>query len=489
MAEQKFDITAEHPAYEAFECAWELMRDAFDGEDAIKTKKEKYLPMKSGTAAIKNSAVKEQSYKAYRDRAEFPELVAPTVRGAVGVMLKRPAVIELPASMEYLREKATLDGLPLEELHRRIAVELMLMGRYGLLPGMTAAGNAYIAGYVTESIKNWDNDADGTLNYLVLDECAPQRDRATNKWSEVEKYRECYLNDAGQYVSREWAKNAKGEWQPGEETPATVPGQKPLTILPFTFIGTTDLTDKPDDVPLYGLGKLSVRIYRMDADYVFALHMTAEPTPVVTGYSDPEGALANGTAPASIGSSTIWILPQGGDAKFLEFTGAGISAQQKAIGDALNRAVAYGAQILTDTQRTAESGDAIRLRLGNQTSLLHLIALTSARGLEKALRDIAVWLGEDPNQVTVTPNLEFFDEPLTSNDLNALVAGWQSGAYSYETMFDRFKRGGLVPADRTADEEQEKMAAEPLPEMVAPVTASTQASASQTSQLGVPDGP
>ncbi|MCB1116082.1 MAG: DUF4055 domain-containing protein, partial [Chlamydiia bacterium] len=162
------------------------------------------------------------------------------------------------------------------------------------------------------------------------------------------------------------------------------------------------------------------------------------------------------------GSSTLWVLPQGGDAKFLEFTGAGIEAQKTAIDDALERAVMFGAQALANTSRAAESGDAIQLRLGNQYSLLHLIAINSAAGLEKALRNIAIWLGEDPEQVKVKPNLEFFDKPLDAQTLTALVQGWQNGAYSYATLFDRLKRGRVVPDDRTEDDERKLITDDPL---------------------------
>src|SRR5690606_34909797 len=106
------------------------------------------------------------------------------------------------------------------------------------------------------------------------------------------------------------------------------------------------------------------------------------------------------------------------------------------------------------------SGEAIKLRLGNQTSTLKSIAMTAAAGLERALRNLAVWLGEDPAKVEVKPNLDFFEHLLSSNDITALVAGWQAGAYSKQTLFDRFKKGELIPAERTFEEEEERIAAE-----------------------------
>jgi len=441
-----FDITIRHPSYLKYAQSWQLMRDAFDGEDEVKARGEIYLPMKSGTKAITNLDVRKAAYASYRDRAEFPELVSPTVRGAVGVMLGDAAEIKLSPRLEVLRERATPDGLTLDGLHRRIAMEVMTMGRYGLLPGIDANGNPHLAGYCTEAVTNWDGP-----NYVVLCETQDVRDPTTNKWAKVEKYRECYVSESGTYAAREWVKNESGSWVSAEAIEAATPKRSAVGV-PFVFIDTNDLTTEPDDVPLYGLAKIAVRVYRLDADYTFALHMTSEPTPVAIGFDDPASAVKNGTAPTTIGAGKLWILPKDGDAKYLEFSGPGLEAQKSAINDSLNRARTFGAQLLSDA-KTAESGDALKLRLGSQTATLKTIAMNTAAGLEKALRNLASWVGDDPEKCVVTPNLDFFDKSLTAQEIDAIVRGWQAGAYSWRTTFDRLKLGGVVPDDRTSDDE------------------------------------
>src|SRR5690606_21067133 len=140
----------------------------------------------------------------YKSRAEFPDLVALTVRGAVGTILDQAAEIELPSELEPLREKATRDGLTLDALHRRIATELMTTGRYGILPGIDDAGSPYLAGYVAEAIINWDVDENQTADFVVLDETGSVRNRDTNEWEQVEQFRECYV-EGGQYRARVWS--------------------------------------------------------------------------------------------------------------------------------------------------------------------------------------------------------------------------------------------------------------------------------------------
>lgn len=454
-----FQIDVKHPLYLEFIESWGLMRDCFAGEDQVKASGETYLPMKSGMLAMADASKRLAAYNGYKLRAEFPELVAPTIRGSVGLIHDKPSTVELPSALEHMRRKATRDGLTLEGLHRRITFELMTVGRYGLLAGVDAAGSTYIAGYTAETIINWDA-TDGATDYIVLDESGLVRDRATNQWTPEKRFRECFVEN-GVPQSREWIEGGAA-MVAGDPVRWEGRAQAKLDGLPFVFIDTIDLTADPDDVPLYGLAKLALRIYRLDADYTMSLHMTSEPTPYVAGNFDREDP--NRKPPTTIGASALWVLPEGARAEFLEFTGPGLASQEKAIGDALQRAVMFGAQVLTDTSRAAESGHALRLRLGNQYSIIKSIAMNAAAGLERALRHAAVIAGADPEKVKVVPDLDFIDRTLTAQDIGGLVAGWQAGAYSKRTLFENLQRGEIIPAVRTFEDEEEMIADDPLPE-------------------------
>lgn len=449
------DITIRHPQYDAFAESWRQVRDANAGEDDIKQAGERYLPMKSGQAAIKDPAKRAAAYNAYKTRAEFPEIVAPTIRGAVGVMLSKPATIDLPPQMEHLRERATLDGLTLDALHRRIAMEVMATGRYGLLPGLHD-GVPYLSGYVAESIINWDSTA-GALDFLVLDESGPVRDRATGQWSEVDRYRECLL-DGGAFIARVWTEGASG-WSTEEEPRALTPRKTALDSLPFVFIGSLDLTPAPDDVPLYGLAKLAVRAYRVDADRMAAIHLTCEGTPWVNGFNDAAQAAKDGLLPQGLGASALWVLPENATAGALEFSASGVQPAKDAFDDALERAAQFGAQIIQQGS-AAESGEALKLRAASQTATLTTIAQTTAAGLEKALRNIAVWIGADPKAVIVTPNLDFFDRRLTTEEARAVWDGWIAGVYDWRTAVEKLKDGGWLKEDADPDEIEARLNAE-----------------------------
>lgn len=454
------NIKTHHPDYEDFVDSWRIMRDTTDGEDTVKDKGQVYLPMKSAVKAMTDVNLQASTYLSYQTRAEFPELVSPTIIGSGGLITDQAAGIELPAQMEYLLENCDGAGSTLEVFHKKIVTEVLTTGRYGVLPGPLESGEFVLTGYETERIINWDSDAQGRVNFVVLDETDQKRDPVSNVWSIQEAFLELSIDEAGNYV----AFRSDGSTVEGEPIVAMKPDRTPMKAVPFVFINTLGLQAKPDDVPLYGLAKISLRIYRLDADYMQGLHMTSEPTPYVTGFDDAKGAIERGEVPKTIGAASLWILPKNATADFLEFSGPGLEAQSKAITASLERATLFGAQVLSEkTTPGSESGKSREMRMRGQQSLLRNIAKTTAAGLESALRNIAVWMGLDPKKVVVRPFLDFVDFTMSAQELSALVAGWQSGAYSKRTLFENMQRADMIPKERTFEDEEELITTEGTP--------------------------
>lgn len=442
-----FNPDAHHPDYDAWAPSWILMRDAYDGEEAVKDKGEAYLPRPSG---MKFAPDPDAAYDAYKTRAQYPDIVGPTVRGMAGVMHGKPSTYEIPSGLDAVTERATLDGLTLDALHRRVTREVLKVGRYGLLIDLASDGTPYVATYTAEAVINWDVDEEYRLSFVVLDESGWERNPDTGKWGKVERWRILELVE-GVYQSRVVTRGAvMAEEEPVEPTMRA--GQR-LNFIPFVFVDTNDLTPEPDEVPLLGLARIATAVYRMDADYRNALFMTGQATPVRIG-ADPD------TAPMGIGPNVVWDIPLGGDAKFMEFTGAGVDAQRQCIIDDLNRAVQIGAKLLSDQADGQESGEARKLRYASETATLTSIAQNVANGLEKALRFAAMWIGADPDQVVITPNLDFIEAGLTPQQIDSLVRGWQAGAISRLSLFENLQRGEIVAQDRTYEEEVEAIESE-----------------------------
>jgi hypothetical protein len=62
---------------------------------------------------------------------------------------------------------------------------------------------------------------------------------------------------------------------------------------------------------------------------------------------------------------------------------------------------------------------------------------------------------------------------MSSQDLQAIVAAWQAGALSKDTMFELFRKGEILPDGRTNQDEEQLIKADTKTEPVRPNTNST----------------
>ncbi|MEJ8571256.1 DUF4055 domain-containing protein [Microbaculum marinum] len=422
-----FKPDSRHPTYVKWLPTWQKMRDCYDGDDAIREKKTDYLPMPSGMMAAPDP---DRFYLAYQTRAQIPELMEPAVRGMTGVIHRKPSQYKLPSGIKGLEEKATKDRQTLAGFHARITREVFKVGRVGILADAPKdGGEVYLTNYTAESIIDWDEDEDGNLNYLVLDESAQRRNPEKGEWEDVGRWRVLELIE-GIYTQTIY-EQAQGASEPitvdAPITPADSKGAA-LSEIPFVCVGANEIGIDPDEAPLEGVAKAQLSIFRLDADRRHSLYLTSQPTPVCIGVDDED------KVPKYFGSSVVWNLPQGGDAKMLEFSGNGVAAIKQAIDDDFERAVAAGARlIVTDRQGGVESGEA----------------------LERVLRYAEMMTGGDGKQAVVTPNTDFVEAKLTPDDVTKLVKGWLDGGYSKLTLFENLQTGGIIPEERTfADEEE-----------------------------------
>ncbi|MQX25027.1 DUF4055 domain-containing protein [Sinorhizobium meliloti] len=432
-------VDTKHPLWTARAPEWTLMRDTAGGENEVKAAGITYLPQPSGFKAQADGG--RALYDAYQTRAQFPEIVLPTIHGMVGVIHRTEAQIEMPEAMKPLWEKATKDGLPLEALHRRITAELLTTGRYALLADAATEGSdlPWLAGYSAESLINWSDDR----TMFVLDESGLRRDGF--RWEQQQRFRVLEMKE-GSYTVQTYTGT---ERTPGDEVIPAGRGNTKLTEIPFVVIGARDLSLAPELPPLLGVARSAIALYQLSADYRWQLFMTGQETLVVI----------NGDPPSAVGAGAVIAIKQGDnagtpDVKYVGPAGTGIDAHRIAILDERQNAAQSGARLFNSAEtKTAESGDALRIRFAAETATLTSIALASAQGLEKALRHIAVMIGQSPDAVTVKPNLSFIDSTLTPEQAASLVSLWQNGAIAYETLYENLQRGEIASAERDFEAE------------------------------------
>lgn len=428
-------IDSTNPLYDLVLPDWIVMNDTYLGQRHIKGENEKYLPATSGMKedGLNTNQPGRAAYDAYKARAVFPDFVRDAVAAMIGVMHHKPPVITLPESMEAMRETATLQGESLEMLLRRINQLQLINGRLGLLldveDGAPVGALPYIATYGAVSVINWD---DGTrndpvlqnLNLVVLDESEEVR-QTDFTWEFKKRHRVLILGDVeANEAMDESAVYRVGEFEDSaafSEDKLVTPslGGRELNEIPFVFINTKDVVPQPDIPPLLGLADLSLTIYRGEADYRQSLFMQGQDTLVVTG----------GTADGyRTGANAVIELVMGATASFIGVESAGLEEQRKALENDRTMAGRKGGQLLDSVSREAESGEALKVRVSARTATLNQIALAGAFGLQTILRIAARWIGANPEEVTVTPNLDFVDDELLGRTLVEYMTAKSLGA-------------------------------------------------------------
>lgn len=454
-------VDSKHPLFVEFDQDWLQLRDTYRGERIVKERGFPYLPPTAGMVddGITNTnAPGFRAYVAYRMRARFPELVKEAVEAMVGVMHHKPPSIELPAKLEPLREKATLRNESLDMLLRRINEEQLITGRLGMLLEIPEAAGVplpFVALYRAENMINWDEgERDETelesLNLVVIDESEDERIGGFN-WKHVQKHRVLILGDPienepqGEGVYRVGVFRDRANFSEADLLTPSIAGVT-MGRIPFVFVNTKDIVPTPDEAPLLGLSNLTLTIYRGEADYRQALFMQGQDTLVTIG-----STLDDGTE-RRIGAGAEIPLPQGGDAKFIGVDSQGLPEMRAALENDYTAGNQKAGALLEAVSRAAESGEALRVRVAARTASLNQIALAGAFGLQELLRMAAEWVGANPDEVVVEPNLDFVADIMPGTELTAIMTAKGLGApISLQSIHELEAERGLT--QKTWEEE------------------------------------
>jgi hypothetical protein len=425
-------INSLHPEYVKFSGKWQRCRDAYDGQDAIKSRGTVYLPRLSKQT--------QQDYAAYKERALFFSITNKTIGALVGMTMLRTPSITMPESMSsyYVDDQ----GVQFYEILASTVSENLLMGRIGLLVDRPVdGGDPKIVRYATESIINWDVDDAGVPQLVMLSEkiLVSGEDKYLKK--EELQYRELKLEN-GVYTQQVY--NAK--LQP--VGPPIIPTNTGIQMdyIPFYVVTPYGISFDIEKPPMLDLVDINISHYRTSADLEHGRHFTALPTPVVSG--------GDATSELRVGSQTAWILPDpSARAMYLEFTGQGLQSLEKALVEKQGQLASMSARMIDNSRRGSEAPDTVRLRYASETASLTMVVRATEAALTKAYQTIAVMLGEDPTEVKILLNKELLDVRMTGTELLNMVKSYIEGGMSAETLVFNMRRGDVLAVERSDEEE------------------------------------
>lgn len=466
-------VNTTHPEYDQRIKQWKRCRHAVAGEDAIKNETTTYLPKLSGHT--------DREYTAYLKRAVWYNATARTVDGLTGLIFRKPLAIDAPDTLRDIFDDVTTDGLSLQEFAEIVTEEAIVVGRGGILvdyPHVDATDDEtqaeveqrgdrpYLTHYNAESITNWQTGRISNRTVLTMVVLKERYEVREDEFaSELkEQYRVLRLDDRGVYIQQIWRK-IKGEtdnrerWQNvGETTPLM--RDAPLDFIPFYFFGPRDASPNISKSPILDLASLNVSHYRTMADLENGAHWTGVPTPVFVGDFVTEGD--DEVTEVKLGSTEGIHLAAGGDAKFLEFSGSGLTTLESRAKAKEEYMAVLGARILAQEKRMAEAAETASIHRAGENSVLASIANAIGKVLTRAINMLIEWSGASA-EVSIELNTDFLPHEMDPKMLQVLLSAWQQGAMAFDDLVEQLKKGEILRSERTAEEIRQDHTDEPTP--------------------------
>lgn len=466
-----------HPEYDRMIDRWLRCRDVTSGQDAVHFAADRYLPK------LKDQTMTD--YTAYVMRATFYNATWRTVAGLVGMLFRQPPKIEAPEQVKVYFDDITMSGTPLHLFAQSVCEEALKLGRLGVLvdypemaPGqqsITAARAAAMnlrptmQSYKAEDIIYWKTERVNNKTVLTqvrIRECA--QIPGDDEWSEKEEERYRVLDlvltseDDGTVTPRyrvrifkledTGVKGVTKDVQIGGDLYPLKRG-KALDYIPFIFIGVDDVTPEVDDPPLIDLVNVNLSHYRSTADYEHGCHFTGLPTLFLKGFKqdNPNEKIYIGSQAAIVTSAPD------ADGKFIEFTGQGLQALKENITAKEGQMAILGARMLEPQKKGVQTAETESIHRKGEESMLAGAAQAISLALSIALAWFSDWAGA-AGKATLELNRDFYPAPMTPQEVTALVAAWQSGAISKESLFENLQQGEIISQDVTFEEEETRIA-------------------------------
>lgn len=413
---------------------YRVVRDCYQGQDAIKAGETAYLP--------RLKAQSDEDYQAYLFRALFFPITGKTATTLVGLASHKPPEVMHPVELDiYFKDSE--GSYQFTEFYVSVLLEIVLMGRYGVLldaPYGATAQKLIISPYLAENIVRFEPDDNGNME-LLLRECYYEKIEGT-KYETKEKirYRHCFIQNG---VYSQELLNDNLEPLTAVITPNFM--GKTINYLPFIPFGASGVHYNCDRPPMYDLATINISHYLSSADLEWGRHIVGLPTPVVSG--------VDSSTVLKIGGTSAWILPDPqAKAAYLEFQGQGLGSLEKALEEKVALMATASARLVDNSTRGSEAAETVRLRyMSEAASLVHIITAVE-NGLNMMYNMVAKLHGTAEN-VKVSFSREILGIGLTFKDLQVLFEAYLNGAVSKETLLYNMRRLEAVDPKRTDEEE------------------------------------
>ena len=439
----KDDPSVPDPAYWAQTLAWEPVRACLEGTAYLRANAARYLPQQPMEL--------DDSWRGRVSRSVFSPYFQRVVRTAVGLVLRKPVVLDGGDEGYWDEWRADCDrqGTDLDEFIRN---QLYLSVAYGhcswlvdfpdnrQIKTLRDQYQADLKPYFVEvdpwSIIGWRQDPRKDLGKLQQVRMKEVVSVPKGRFGNEYKQRVRVMEPDHWEV---WERQDEGPvtWVMIEDGPISV-GEIPLVTTYTGKMGT--LFSKP---PMTEVAQLNLTHYQRHADLIQALHVAAQPLLILKGWDDQSD-------PVGLSVNNALVMPPEGDAKYVEPASSAFDAQRNELEALVEEMKTLGLAVLTQQKNSAESGLSKSLDRLDANSMLAVISKDLESTLQKAMDMAAAYAGVQAPTVAI--DRDYNVEPLEGQGITAINSIFTSGLIDQQTALELLKRGEILSDDMDVEE-------------------------------------
>jgi len=439
---------------------WQMVDHLTHGTHAMRLAGKSYLPQEPREP--------EEAYKNRLARSVLTPLYEDTIRKMVGKIMKQPVILEedVPVAISRYEDDIDAGGTDINEWTRRIAYWALNHGvtyilvdspniqrlqqdgreisradvnRGTLRPYAVHVKAPQILGWKTEVIDGQIVLTQARI-LMITEEDIPGNEFGQQEIERIHVWeigrRRIYRKDVDE--------NGNEEWILEEDNVVD------LLVIPLVPVYGEHVDFMKGEPPMLEIAHLNVTHWQSDSDQRHILHVARVPILFGSGLGDPD----RGDFEIQIGANTMTRGPQGSDMKYVEHSGAGISAGANDLEVLEHRIAKLGLNMILKRPTGDVTATARALDQSEADSPLGMFARHIEKQLEAMLDLFAMILnlGEDAGG-SVTVYKDFSITMRDGEDIKALADMRAARDISQVTYWDELKRRNLLSDDFDADNE------------------------------------
>lgn len=459
--QKTFPVMTTYPEYSFLSTRWSVCREVIAGEDIVKSKGEKYLPM--ATLKCRDESIRR--YEAYKMRTPFTPFTYMAYQVQHAMVFRRTPTVVCSDDFRNSGLLSNVDGRgnSLYQFSSNAFDDLIKTGFGGCLLDLPKAQQGltvydaekqgirpYLTYYPAENIINKIFDNSSGISRLKLVVLKEKVNVYRDEFVLVERvrYRVLAINDDGFYEQRIWSPVYDDKDNIVDMTvevaPVFVKGQR-IKYIPFVLL-PTDIAEKP---PLYDLAMMNIHHYQVMADYYNGLHKVTMPTGYITGYTPPD----DGDEDEITLGGDVFITEENSDAKFgmLSYAGEGMEHTKDGIDKIENLIAGIFMKSIAPDKKTSETAESAYVHRSGENARL----ATFARNVSEKLSQILQWYAEWNNYdtaVEVQLNYDYETLALDPNIINSIANISGQGKFPLYCVFYILKQQELIDPDMNYDD-------------------------------------